>query len=101
MAVTLAAGGLASVLLTALLVKFKVGLKPIDPALAASLQAAVAAAAADVDASDSAQPPLTPRRKSQRSVIYARDGLNRRSDTSVSYTWVLLDEDHNNHPLCH
>jgi hypothetical protein len=80
---------LASVLLTALLVKFKIGLKPIDPALAAALQAAAAAAAG---ADDGAVQPLTPRLKSQRSMIYSHDGLSRKSDASVSFTWVLLDE---------
>jgi hypothetical protein len=77
------AGGLASVLLTALLVRFKIGLKPINPALAAALQAA-AAAAADADAVTNQ--PLTPRLKSQRSIVYSHDGLSRKSDASVSFT---------------
>ncbi|WIA11159.1 hypothetical protein OEZ85_011296 [Tetradesmus obliquus] len=65
-------GGLASVLLTALLVKFKVGLRPIDPALAAAQQAAVAAAAAETPgAKGSFMQPVTPRRKSDASLSFS------------------------------
>jgi hypothetical protein len=77
----LLAGGLASVLLTALLIKFKIGLRPVAAATAAAQQAAAAAA----DGKGRVLQPQTPRAKAQRSVIYSNDGLSRKSDASVSF----------------